>query len=97
MAKFGLKAAQKASEFTQTETTRRAVLGVLGVFGIKNTVQKEATALITKSIKQLAKTQDKIVGLEIRQNKHERECISLESDIDEVNETVVDWCLGNEK
>jgi hypothetical protein len=97
MAKFGLKAAQKASIFTRTEDTRRAVLGVLGVFGIKNTVQAEATALIVKANKKLTKNQDKITGLEIKARVYENECISLESDIDDVNETVVDWCLGEEK
>jgi hypothetical protein len=91
--KFGLKEAKAASEFTKTEDTRRSVLGILGVFGIKNTIIDEATKACRKNTAKIEKAQTKMVKLSDEHVKVSENVITLEHDTDIVQDVVKDWVL----
>jgi hypothetical protein len=91
--KFGLKEAKAASEFTKTEDTRRSVLGILGVFGIKNTVLAEANVACKKNTTKVDKSQTKAAKLELEQNRLEGAIIAAERDCENIQDVVRDWVL----
>jgi hypothetical protein len=91
--KFGLKEAKAASQFTKTEDTRRSVLGILGVFGIKNTVEAEASKVCRRNDAKIERAQNTMVKLSTKHVIVSENVITLEHDTDIVQDVVRDWVL----
>ncbi len=91
--KFGLKRASRAAAFTKTEDTRRAVLGVLGVFGIKNTVLAEANAKCRKLIIDTKVRESKAEKLKEKVQVEEIEIDANNLEAESINDLVKDWVL----
>jgi hypothetical protein len=91
--KFGLKEAKAASEFTKTEDTRRSVLGILGVFGIKNTILTEATKACRRNTSKIERAQATMVKLSEKHVIVSENVITLEHDTDITQDVVRDWVL----
>ena len=91
--KFGLKRASKAGAYTKTEEGRRAVMGVLEIFGIKNTVLKEANTKCSKLNINTDKRERKVLDLKDKVQLHEIEIDSNNLEAESINDLVKEWVL----
>ncbi len=91
--KFGLKRASKAGAYTKTDEGRRAVLGILEIFGIKNTVLAEANTKCRKLITNTEKREIKVDKLRNQVQTNEIQIDSNNLETESINELVKEWVL----
>ena len=91
--KFGLREAEAASIYTNTEGERRSVLEVLGVLGVKTTVIEEADTICRRLNKEIEITDAEIARLRAKTIALDELNDERGEEVEDINELVKDWVL----